>query len=96
MGSKVFKSRHKPKGIEELWKSDGGTYRPQNSCIYYKLEWKATSNFYVTSKKQGRFENIIDPKLTSIIAGHLLEVRILWGRLLEVKILCGRLLLRTT
>ena len=86
---------------------DGGTYRLQNSYAYYKLESKATSNFYVTSKKLGRFEiffcnqfkflsSIIDPKLSSIIAGHLLEVRILWGLLLEVIILCGRLLLRTT
>ena len=35
---------------------DGGTYRLQNSYIYYKLELKATSNFYLTSKKLGRFE----------------------------------------
>ena len=39
---------------------------------------------------------LIDPKLSSIIVGHLLEVRILWGHLLEVIILCGSLLLRMT
>ena len=35
---------------------DGGMYRLQNSYVYYKLESKAASNFYVTSKKLGRFE----------------------------------------
>ena len=35
---------------------DGGTYRLQNNYVYYKLESKATSNFYVTSKKLGHFE----------------------------------------
>ena len=36
--------------------SDGGTYGLQNSYVYYKLESKVTSNFNVTSKKQGCFE----------------------------------------
>ena len=35
---------------------DGGTYRLQNSYVYYKLESKATSNFFLTSKKLGRLE----------------------------------------
>ena len=28
----------------------------QNSYVYYKLESKATTNFYVTSKRLGRIE----------------------------------------
>ena len=35
---------------------DGGTYRLQNSYVYYKLESKATSNFILTSKKLGLFD----------------------------------------
>ena len=35
---------------------DGGTYRLQNSYVYYKLKSKPTSNFILTSKKLGRFE----------------------------------------
>ena len=35
---------------------DGGTYRLQNSYLYYKLELTVTSNFYVASKKLGCFE----------------------------------------
>ena len=31
-------------------------YHLQNSYAYHKLESKATSNFYVTSKKLGCFE----------------------------------------
>ena len=38
---------------------DGRMYRLQNSYVYYKLESKATSNFYVTSKKLGCFEKKI-------------------------------------
>ena len=42
----------------KIWdcENDGGTYLLQNSYVYYKLESKATSNFYVTSKRLGLFE----------------------------------------
>ena len=36
--------------------SDGGTYSLQNSYVFYKLESKPTSNFFLTSKKLGPFE----------------------------------------
>ena len=38
---------------------DGGMYSLQNSYVYYKLESKDTSNYYVTSKRPGHFEKKI-------------------------------------
>ena len=41
---------------QKLYWGDGRTYRLQNSYVYYKLESKITSKFYVTSKRLGCFE----------------------------------------